>query len=123
MYTIAFLQNDANKEVFNVGKGSFNPTGISNQNSEIPEAYSLSQNYPNPFNPSTNVELRIPKDGFVTLKLFDALGREVQNLVEGTFKAGSYKIFIDGSSLSSGLYFYKMTAGEFTSTRKMMLIK
>ncbi len=122
MFTIAFVQNDVNKEVLNVAKGTYYPLGITG-NSEIPDAYLLSQNYPNPFNPSANIKFTMPKEGYVTLKVYNMIGSEVKTLVEGNHKAGAYDIYFDGSELSSGVYFYTLKTDEFTATRKMILIK
>lgn len=89
----------------------------------IPTNYSLSQNYPNPFNPVTTIEYNIPYDGAVVLKLYDVLGREVRTLVDGERPAGNYKVSLDASSLSSGVYFYRLTAGTYTSIKKMVVLK
>jgi hypothetical protein len=121
--TVAFIQNDNNKEVLNVGKGSVNTTGIHNSGTGIPSAYTLSQNYPNPFNPSTNFKFSLPKQSFVTLRVFDMLGREVALLANGKFDAGSYLVDWDASEFTSGVYFYTLKAGDYSETKKMMLIK
>lgn len=97
-------------------------TGISNNNATV-EDYSLSQNYPNPFNPNTTFRFTLPKSGNVTLKFYDALGSEVSTYVDGFMNAGSYSVEFDGSSLASGVYFYKLQAGDFVSTKKMVLSK
>lgn len=98
-------------------------TAIKEINSEIPEIYSLSQNYPNPFNPSTIIKYDLSKSSAVKLIIYDAVGREVKTLVNENQNAGSYKVEFDGSNLSSGLYYYKIQSGEFTQTKKMVLIK
>jgi hypothetical protein len=97
---------------------------------EINEAYnySLSQNYPNPFNPSTNIEFRISDFGFVSLKIYDILGNEIATIVNEELSPGKYDIEFDlgtdlGSTLPSGIYFYQLRAGDFTQTKKMLLIK
>jgi len=97
-------------------------TGIINQNT-IASSYSLSQNYPNPFNPSTNFSFSIPKNENVSLKFYDVLGNEVATYVDGFLNAGSYSVEFDGSNLASGIYFYKLTTGGFTETKRMNLIK
>lgn len=97
--------------------------GITNYNSQIPNKYSLSQNYPNPFNPVTNVEFGISKLGFVSLKIYDVLGKEVGSLVNDNLQPGTYKYNFDASNLSSGIYFYRINAGDFSETRSMMLLK
>ena len=100
-----------------------NSIGIHNINSEVPNAYSLSQNYPNPFNPTTSINFSLPKKGMVKLIIYGILGNEVETLENGTMEAGNYIVDFNASSLSSGVYFYKLTAGDFTSTKKMLLIK
>ena len=97
--------------------------GIKNISSEIPSEFSLSQNYPNPFNPTTNIRFDLPKNGFVKLILFDALGREVATLVNEKLTPGTYDVNWNGSSYTSGVYYYKLIAGDFVETRKMILIK
>ena len=94
-------------------------TGIT----EIPVKYSLSQNYPNPFNPSTVISYNLAESNYITLKIYNELGREVSTLVNERQNAGSYSISFDGSNFSSGLYYYKLESGGFTDTRKMLLIK
>lgn len=89
----------------------------------IPKNFELSQNYPNPFNPSTTIEYSIPKDANVTLKIYDVLGKEVATLVNEQKSAGTYIVNWNASNLSSGAYFYRITAGEFTATKKMFLLK
>jgi hypothetical protein len=91
--------------------------------SGVPEVYNLSQNYPNPFNPSTTISFSLPKGSNVVLKIYDVLGREVATLLNGEKPAGNYEVNFDASKLSSGLYVYTINAGEFTSTKKMMLMK
>lgn len=85
--------------------------------------YDLSQNYPNPFNPTTQINYTIPKDGFVTLKVFDLTGKEIMTVVNETKIAGYNSAYIDASNLTSGAYFYKLQSGSFTETKKMFLIK
>ena len=81
------------------------------------------QNYPNPFNPVTNLEFGISDLEFVSLKVYDLLGNEIKTLVNEIKSPGVYKVEFDGSNLSSGMYFYKFTAGEFTEVKKMTLLK
>lgn len=85
--------------------------------------YELSQNFPNPFNPATVIHYAIPNDGMVTLKIYDALGREVKTLVHENQTVGIYTVTFDASKLSSGIYFYRLVCGGFVSTKKMLLIK
>jgi len=97
--------------------------GVTNNNSLVPENYSLRQNYPNPFNPTTNIQFSIPKDGFVSLRIFNSAGQLVQTGADGFMSAGSYNVDFDGTQLSSGIYFYTLVAGDFKETKKMILIK
>lgn len=99
------------------------PSGINSQNNKIPMNYSLSQNYPNPFNPSTNIKFAIPKEGNVSLKVYDMLGNVVTTFVDGYMKAGTYNAEFDGSNFASGIYFYQLNANGFSETKKMSLIK
>lgn len=92
-------------------------------NSNIPKSFILSQNYPNPFNPITNIKYEIPKDLFVTLKVYDLLGREIKTLVNEYKEAGNYIVSFNGSELSSGIYFYRIQAGNFIQVKRMVLIK
>jgi hypothetical protein len=92
-------------------------------NLQIPNEYSLEQNYPNPFNPVTKINFDLPKSGFVTLKVYDILGKEVATLLNDMKNAGSYNVDFDGASFSSGMYYYKLESNGFVSTKKMMLIK
>ena len=97
-------------------------TGITG-NGEIPVSYSLSQNYPNPFNPETQINYSIPSKQFVSIKVFDMLGRQVAQLVNGVNEAGNYSITFNGSGLSSGIYYYKMESESFVETKRMVLVK
>lgn len=99
------------------------PIGINPISTEIPKSYSLSQNYPNPFNPTTKIKFELPKAGFVKIITYDAVGREINTLVNENLQAGIYETDIDASSLPSGVYFYKIEAGDFVNTKKMILIK
>ncbi|MBK7445834.1 MAG: T9SS type A sorting domain-containing protein [Ignavibacteria bacterium] len=99
-------------------------TGINNSPITLsPERYELSQNYPNPFNPSTKINFSIPKQSFVSLKIYDMLGKEVSQLVSEIKTAGVYSIDFNALNLSSGTYFYQLKAGEFSDIKRMMLIK
>jgi photosystem II stability/assembly factor-like uncharacterized protein len=89
----------------------------------IPKEYSLSQNYPNPFNPVTNIKYQLPKDGFVTLKIYDITGREIAKLVNEQKPAGNYTVLFNGSNFASGVYFYRIQSGDFVQVKKMVLIK
>lgn len=98
-------------------------TGIEPISNTIPEKFELKQNYPNPFNPNTNIEFSLPKNGFVNISIFDALGRVVTELVNNDLKAGEYKISYNASDLASGTYYYKLVSGDVVQTKKMILVK
>ena len=88
-----------------------------------PKKFALQQNYPNPFNPSTMIRYSLPKNTKVRLVIYDILGKQVAELVNGEQAAGTYNVKFDGSSLASGIYFYKLTTDKFTKINKMMLLK
>jgi len=91
---------------------------------QIPTVYNLYQNFPNPFNPSTKINFDLPKDSKVTLVIYDLLGRVVKRLLNSEFKqAGRYSIDFNASNLASGVYFYRIEAGDFVMTKKMVLVK
>ena len=99
-----------------------NSTGI-NEAKSLPKSFALEQNYPNPFNPSTTINYSIPKSGLVTIKVYDILGREVTTLVNEEKNAGNYNVEFNASRLASGIYLYRMSAGSFEETKKLILIK
>ncbi|RJQ58575.1 MAG: T9SS C-terminal target domain-containing protein [Stygiobacter sp.] len=101
----------------------YDPTDIEELNTGIPTKYSLDQNYPNPFNPVTKIKFSIPAEENVSLKVFNVLGQEVAILVNKQMKAGSYSFDWNASNLSSGVYFYRIEAGSFNLTKKMLLLK
>ncbi|RKY96882.1 MAG: hypothetical protein DRQ13_05440 [Ignavibacteriae bacterium] len=112
----------------------FNEDGITSTTEELqlPNTFKLHQNYPNPFNPSTKIKFTIPQSviasetkqsHLVMLKVYDVLGNEITTLVSEEKPAGSYKVEFDGGNLTSGIYFYKLRAGNFVETKKMVLIK
>ena len=96
---------------------------INNVQNSIPRGYFLSQNYPNPFNPLTNFSFSIPKAGNVKIVIYDAAGRQVSELVNQNLAAGTYNYDFYAGDLSSGVYFYRLTANEFTDVKKMILVK
>lgn len=96
---------------------------VDDKNLDIPSEFSLSQNYPNPFNPNTKISYLLPNAGNVTLKVFDVLGKEVATLVNEEKQVGSYEVQFDGNRLTSGIYFYQIKTGDFTETKKMILLK
>lgn len=100
-----------------------NVTNVSHNGHSVADKFELKQNYPNPFNPSTNISFNLPKNSFVSLKVFDIMGREVAKLVSQSMNAGNYSVEFDGSKLSSGVYFYKLESDNFSEVKKMSLIK
>lgn len=109
------------------GRGTYRLTAplvnVSNISSTIPDNYNLSQNYPNPFNPVTKIKYAIKQSGMVTLKVYDALGRNVSTIVNQNQSPGTYEAIFDASNLTSGIYFYKIETGNYAETKKMMVLK
>jgi len=98
-------------------------TGVTGNTNSTPKDFELKQNYPNPFNPSTKISFSIPTAGMTTLKVYDMVGKEVAQLVNGNINAGSHEFNFDSKGLSSGVYFYTLQSGDFVETKKMNLIK
>jgi hypothetical protein len=96
---------------------------VAKEENKVPKNYSLSQNYPNPFNPSTNIKYSIPKSSLVSIKVYSILGNEIKTLVNEEKPAGNYDLTWNASSLPSGVYFYRIYAGSFVETKKMILMK
>jgi hypothetical protein len=115
--TIFVVTSDAVYKVW----GSY--VGIQQISTEIPQRSALSQNYPNPFNPITNFEFRIADFGLVKLTVFDAIGREIEVLVNQQLQPGTYEVSWNASAYPSGVYYYRLSAGEFTQTKPMLLLK
>ena len=99
------------------------PVGIQPITNNIPDKFILHQNYPNPFNPTTNIKLDIPKSSYVKLNVYNILGKEIATLVNEKLGAGSYEVDWNGSGYPSGVYFYRLQAGEFVDMKKMLFIK
>ena len=114
LYRLKQLDNDGNYVFSNSVEISINL---------LPKEYELSQNYPNPFNPTTTIKYSIPSNGIISLKVFDVLGNEVTTLVNASQNIGSYEVNFDASKLSSGTYFYQLKSGNFTVTKKLLLLK
>jgi hypothetical protein len=89
----------------------------------LPDQYALDQNYPNPFNPATTIRYGIPNAAKVTMKIYNVLGQEVATLVDTDQTAGTYNVRFDAGSLASGMYLYRITAGQFVQVKKMLLLK
>jgi len=137
-YTISWLTGSGNQlsvEVDSNASGSVKvrsvslttvgptPATLVKSPAKLPGNFVLSQNYPNPFNPSTQIQFSVPKAGFVTLKVYDMLGREVATLVNGELSASSYSITWNAANVASGMYLYKLEAGKYSVTKKMVLMK
>ena len=103
--------------------GKYKYSEVIELKNRLSKEYILKQNYPNPFNPTTVISYSIPKSSNVSIKVFDVLGNLILTLVNQNQETGSYKVNFDASSLSNGIYFYKISAGEFTSIKKMLLLK
>ncbi len=116
-YNLSDIQND----VFNLEKKNYQKVDF--KGSELPATYSLEQNYPNPFNPSTTINYQLPQNGFVTLKIYDILGKEVATLVNEQKNQGRYSVDFDASRLASGVYIYQLRANDYMSSKKMLLLK
>jgi len=106
-----------------VFRSTYLTTEVENDLSKVPDAYNLSQNYPNPFNPTSKIIYSLPIANHVIIKLFDNLGRELQTLVNEYKNEGNYTISINSSELASGIYYYRMQAGKFFETKKLVVIK
>jgi len=89
----------------------------------IPTVFALEQNYPNPFNPSTRIRYQLPTQSYVSLKVYDVLGREVGTLVDGIERPGYKSVLWDASGVASGVYFYRLQAGQFSAVQKMLLVR
>jgi hypothetical protein len=98
-------------------------TSVQGSNNDIPKEFELVQNYPNPTNPSSTITFYLPEVSHVTLNVFNTLGQQVALLVDAQYQPGRYEVQFDGSNLTSGVYFYRIVAGEYTQTKKMVLIK
>ena len=106
-----------------IAKISNTVLGITTEKPTIPNYFNISQNYPNPFNPTTVINYSVPRSNMVTIRVYDILGNETATLVNEEKPAGSYSINFNASRLSSGVYFYRMQAGSFVETKKLILMK
>lgn len=102
--------------------GSANTVGVED-NTQLPQIFALDQNYPNPFNPSTKISWQSPVAGYQSIKVYDVLGNEVATLINEEKPVGSYEVEFNASNLSSGVYLYKLQAGNFVETKKMILLR
>ena len=115
--------NDDGVAVIDIGAYEYDNTTDVKWNNKVISSFKLLQNYPNPFNPSTKINFSLPQTSFVSLKVYDVLGKEVVTLVFEEKTTGNYKVDFDGSNLSSGIYFYRMQAGNYSDTKKFILMK
>ncbi|MBT8387543.1 MAG: T9SS type A sorting domain-containing protein, partial [Ignavibacteria bacterium] len=116
----------ADPSIIDTSDASFSitpPSDIETDNDEIPDDYNLSQNYPNPFNPSTIIKFQLPVSSRVSLKIYDALSNEVETLIHEELGSGSYNVEFNATNYASGIYFYRLIAGDFVQTKKMILMK
>jgi photosystem II stability/assembly factor-like uncharacterized protein len=126
MYSVYFSDNNTGFACGvdgNVYRTTNGGVRVENISTEIPSKYSLSQNYPNPFNSMCNVQFSMYKAGNAKIVVYDVQGREVQTLVNESLKPGTYEVTFDGTALNTGVYFYKLIAGGYTNTKRMILIK
>jgi hypothetical protein len=110
-------------DIENIQKITFEGVSEVSSKSVSPQEFILYQNYPNPFNPVTKIKYYIAKESIVKLTIFDALGRELITISEGTKAAGTYETIFDASLLSSGIYFYRLTANDFSEIKKLILCR
>ena len=118
-----FQGNNQRTGLFSSSGTTGGTTGIKNSSSDLPIDYTLMQNYPNPFNPSTTIQFALPKEGRVSIKIFNMLGKHIATLIDEFQYAGYHEVTFNLDSFSSGIYFYQMRAGSFIETKKMMLMK
>ena len=116
-----WIADEFNHRILRIAVGA--ATGVNETAMLVPKDFSLDQNYPNPFNPSTTIRFHVPATGTVTLAVFDMLGREVARLVDGVMQAGAHSVQMNGSGLSSGIYFYRLSGTNIVEVRKMILMK
>jgi len=128
MWDVKFLNENtgwtagSQGKIFHTTNGG-GPVSVQNISTEIPSSFSLSQNYPNPFNNTSKLKFEIANLENVKIVVFDVMGREVQTLVNERLQPGTYEVTFNGSSLNSGVYFYRLTSGNFTGVKKMVLLK
>ena len=110
--------------VIDIGADEFSSgTKVEHESGRVVSGYTLDQNHPNPFNPATTIRFSVPNDQYVTLIVRDILGREVETLLDKNLRAGSYKVSFDAKHLSSGIYFYQLTAGDYSQVKQMIVLK
>lgn len=117
------IQNMNNVVVQTAVYDTIAPIGIQNLNNGVPQVYQLHQNYPNPFNPVTKIKFDIPKQSYVKIRVYDVIGNEVAQLYNGDMDAGFYEADFNAASYASGVYFYRIDAGDYSSVKRMVLVK
>jgi hypothetical protein len=126
-YVAAAVGSDEAEMVSNMAKAVAKYTGtftsVEKDNNNLPTEFTLKQNYPNPFNPNTSISFSLPSKETVVLKIYNSLGQEISTLINSDFGAGNYTFNFNAGNLTSGIYFYSLTAGNFSASKKMMLIK
>ena len=110
-------------EAFTISNESIHRMLVQSNNSVTPIEYSLEQNYPNPFNPSTTIKFALAKESNVELNIYNVLGEVVSTLLNGPLTAGNHEFEFNASNLASGVYIYRIVAGDFVSSKKMILMK
>lgn len=123
LYTQSYYGWTVDKWQYNGTLPTITVTGVEEVGTTLPGGYALSQNYPNPFNPTTTIDFTLPSAGFVSLKVYDLLGREVMTLLNEQKAVGTYRATFDATNLPSGTYFYALRAGSFSDVKKMTLVK
>ena len=121
-YVVSALDVNGNESCYS-NEITLTLTGIKDENQILPGSFELSQNYPNPFNPQTTIQYSLPQKCHVVVKVYNALGEEIAELVNSYEDAGYHKVDFDANRLSSGIYFYRIQAGEFSSLKKMILLR
>ncbi len=119
---LTLITNKGMKSIFLRGYSKY-PTSVDNIQTNAPVIFSLSQNYPNPFNPTTKIKYQLPELSKVRLTVYDVLGREIKVLVDQEKPAGTYEVEFDAANLPSGVYFYRIEAGKYSDTKKLLLLK
>ncbi|TFG96006.1 MAG: T9SS type A sorting domain-containing protein, partial [Calditrichales bacterium] len=123
--SVTFFTNYNNNPLctINLSGTGIDPTGVSSADNQLPTEYALGQNYPNPFNPLTNIKFALPKSEFVTVTIYNMLGQKIHTLLGRRMNAGYHEVEFSGLNLSSGVYYYQVTAGEFRDVKKMILLR
>ena len=122
---LVFVQNTSTLEVYQAEEATYSElstTGV-NDDESLNQAFKLEQNFPNPFNPTTKISFSIPSSQFSTLKVYDILGKEVETLIQRNLVPGNYEATFDASNLPSGIYIFTLNSGQFSQSRKMLLLK